>query len=438
MGSSAGPEAGFEARVSLHAGAVGISWRTASSELRDQCLLPPEKAREVMDRLHADLGAEAMVISTCNRVEIWTASDDPEAATRAAREVWEDICRPEPRWRECLYLHHHEEAVDHMFRVAASVDSLVLGETQIPTQVRRAWESAREAGHGGFFLDHLVRGALVAGKRVRTATRLGEGALSISSAAVDLARKIAGNMERITVGIVGVGEMAELALTGFVRAGARRFVYLNRTVENARRLQAVHAGRIESLENLPAALAECDVVVSATGAPGFVVTPEMAKSAMKGRRRPLFLLDIAAPRDIDPAVSELPGVFLYGIDDLEQVVDANRRSRQDESRAAEQIVEEEVERFRHWWRSLSVVPLVAQMRERTHATALAEVERFLPRVRNAPPDELRTVLEDFAQALANKFLHLPTTHAKRAAAEGREPETAAALRDLFLEEGDGN
>lgn len=400
--------------------------------MRDQCLLPAELADRLMAGLRQRGCAEAIVLSTCNRVEVWTASRSPELANQAALDLWDEICRPDPRWKNGTYVRHHEEAVDHVFRVASSVDSLVLGETQIPTQVRKAWETARDAGHCGFFLGHLVQSALVAGKRVRTATRLGEGAVSVSSAAVDLARKIAGNMEKLTIGIVGAGEMAELALVGFVRGGAKRFVYLNRTEANAHRLQAVHPGRIEPLERLPAALGECDVLVSATGAPGFVVTPELVKGAMKSRRRPIFLLDIAAPRDIDPAVAHQPGVFLYGIDDLEQVVDENRRNRSEEARAAESIVQEEVDGFRAWWRSLSVVPLVAQVREHVHAMARSEVDRFLPRVRNASDDEVRSVLEDFAQALANKFLHQPTSQAKRAAAEGREPETAAALRDLFL------
>jgi glutamyl-tRNA reductase len=424
-------------RRALHASAVGISWRSAPSELRDQCLLPTELANRLMADLRSRGCEEVAVLSTCNRVEVWAASPSPETTTRDILDLWDEICHPDPKWRSAAYLRHHEEAVDHVFRVAASVDSLVLGETQIPTQVRKAWEAARDGGHCGFFLGHLVQNALVAGKRVRTATKLGEGALSISSAAVDLARKIAGNLERLDVGIVGAGEMAELALVGFVRAGAKRFVYLNRTEANANRLNNVHPGRIEPLERLDAALAECDVLVSATGATGFVVTPQLVKAAMKGRRRPIFLLDIAAPRDIDPLVSKIDGVFLYGIDDLEQVVDKNRLSRTQEARAAEAIVQEEVERFRVWWRSLSVLPLVAEVRERTHAMARAEVDRFLPRVRNASEDEVRSVMEDFAQALANKFLHQPTSQAKRAAAEGREPETAAALRELFLN-GDGN
>jgi len=421
----------------LHASAVGISWRTAPAELRDQCLLPPDQADRLMSALRAKGCVETAVLSTCNRVEVWAASESPETTTRNVMELWDEICRPDPKWKTATYVRHHEEAVDHVFRVASSVDSLVLGETQIPTQVRKAWEAARDAGHCGFFLGHLVQNALVAGKRVRTATKLGEGALSVSSAAVDLARKIAGNLEKLTIGIVGAGEMAELALVGFVRGGAKRFVYLNRTEANAHKLMTVHPGRIEPLDRLGTALAECDVLVSATGASGFVVTPELVKAAMKGRRRPIFLLDIAAPRDIDPAVSNVAGVFLYGIDDLEQVVDENRQNRSQEARAAECIVQEEVEHFRAWWRSLSVLPIVAQVRERTHSMARSEVERFLPRIRHASESEVRSILEDFAQALANKFLHQPTSQAKRAAAEGREPETAAALRELFLN-GDGN
>ncbi len=419
-------------RRTLHAGAVGISWRTAPAQLRDQCLLPAEHADRLMEALRGSSCSEAMVLSTCNRVEVWTASEDPEFATRSTLEFWDKICQPDPKWRSCTYIFQHEEAVDHVFRVASSVDSLVLGETQIPTQVRKAWEQARDLGRSGPFLGHLVQNALVAGKRVRTTTRLGEGALSVSSAAVDLARKIAGDLSKLTVGIVGAGEMAELALVGFVRGGAKRFIYLNRTESNAQRLQNIHPGTIEPLDRLPQALTECDVLVSATGATGFVVTPDLVKRAMKGRRRPLFLLDIAAPRDIDPAVTNVPGVFLYGIDDLEQVVEVNRHNRSEEARIAERIVKEEVERFRSWWGSLSVMPLVARMRERTHALARNEVERFLPRVRNGSPEELRSILDDFAQALANKFLHQPTTQARRAAVDGRESEIAAALKDLFL------
>jgi glutamyl-tRNA reductase len=235
------------------------------------------------------------------------------------------------------------------------------------------------------------------------------------------------------VGIVGAGEMAELALTGFVRAGSTKFVYANRTVANARRLQAIHPGRVEDLSALEAILAESDVVVSATGATGFVVTPELARSAMRGRRRPLFLLDIAAPRDVDPEVSRVPGVFLYGIDDLEQVVDRNRHKRGEEAVLAESILAVELDKFRQWWRGLSVVPILSDLRDHVHAVAHAEVSRFLPRVRRAHgEEELHEILDDFAQALANKFLHGPTVGARKAAVLGHEPEVAAVLRELFL------
>jgi glutamyl-tRNA reductase len=420
-------------RPLLHAAVVGISWKSAPAEIRDECLLPPERAEALLSALRAQGVREGAVLSTCNRVEIWTASESPQFASEACLAQWEEICHPRAGWIDRLYIHHHEAAVEHIFRVAASVDSLVLGETQIPSQVRLAWESAHAQGHAGFFLTRLSQAALAASKRVRAGTKLGEGALSVSSAAVDLARKIAGDLSKLSVGIVGAGEMAELALTGFVRAGSTKFVYANRTVANARRLQAIHPGRVEDLSALEAILAESDVVVSATGATGFVVTPELARSAMRGRRRPLFLLDIAAPRDVDPEVSRVPGVFLYGIDDLEQVVDRNRHKRGEEAVLAESILAVELDKFRQWWRGLSVVPILSDLRDHVHAVAHAEVSRFLPRVRRAHgEEELHEILDDFAQALANKFLHGPTVGARKAAVLGHEPEVAAVLRELFL------
>lgn len=420
-------------RPVLHAAAVGVSWKTAPAELRDRCLLPADRAEALLSQIRTRGVREAVVLSTCNRVEVWTASLDPEQTANVVLEVWSHVCALEPGWTQKAYVHHHEAAVEHIYRVAASVDSLVLGETQIPSQVRLAWERCRQAGHCGFFFGKLVQGALTASKRVRSQTRLGEGALSVAGAAVDLARKISGSIERLTIGILGAGEMAELALSGFVRSGGRKFVYANRTPENLRRFLTLHPGRIEGLEALDKVLAECDVVVAATGSPGFVLTRELVSSAMRGRRRPLFLLDIAAPRDVDPEVARCPGVFLYGIDDLEQVVDKNRLSRGGEAQVAESLLAAEVERFRTWWRSLCVVPILAEVRESVHAVAHAEVDRFLPRVRQArSPEELREVLDDFAQALANKFLHPPTVGVRRAATEGRELEAAAALRELFF------
>ncbi|HNY31962.1 MAG TPA: glutamyl-tRNA reductase [Fibrobacteria bacterium] len=421
-------------RPVFHAGAVGVSWKTAPAELRDRCLLPPERADALVERLRETGVREMVVLSTCNRVEVWTASEDPERTASTVLDVWSEVCGLEREWTDRAYVHHHEAAVEHIYRVAASVDSLVLGETQIPSQVRSAWERSRDLGQCGFFLGKLVQGALTASKRVRSQTRLGEGALSVAGAAVDLARKISGDIERLAVGIVGAGEMAELALSGFVRAGARKFVYANRTTENLRRFTTLHPGRVEGLEALDKVLAECDVVVAATGSPGFVIGHALVAQAMKGRRRPLFLLDIAAPRDIDPEVARCAGVFLYGIDDLEQVVDKNRLSRDGEAQLAESLLASEVERFRVWWRSLAVVPVLAQVRGNIHAVAQAEVDRFQRRVRQAASEEeLRSVLQDFAQALANKFLHGPTVGARRAASEGRDLEIAAALRDLFLQ-----
>lgn len=423
-------------RPVLHTVAVGFSWRTATPELRDRCYIPPEQIPSILSRIGVEDGVEeVLLLSTCNRVEFWMAASDPERAVAAAMDRWEEARSPGEGWRDSLNVRFHDQAVSHIFRVAASVDSLVLGETQIPSQVHSAWRVSHEAGRSGWFLGRLVQAALAASKRVRTATRMGQGATSVAGAAVDLARKMVGEMGRLNVAVLGAGEMAELAVTGFVRAGARDFVYVNRTEANASRLRNIHPGRLEPLSALERVLGGCDVLVSATSASGFVVERAVVERAMKGRRAPLFLLDIAAPRDIEPSCSEIPGVFLYGIDDLEQVVDRTRRSRGEEAGRAEAILGEEAGRFVEWVRSLAVVPLLSRLREDVHATAQGEVDRFLPRLARASDvEQSRAVLEEFARALANKFLHHPTVGARHAAAEGREPEIAAALRDLFLGE----
>lgn len=422
-------------RPVLHTVAVGLSWKSATADLRDRCYIAPEEIPGVLEHLQGDGVEEALLLSTCNRVEFWMACSDPDRAVAAAMARWEELRAPGPGWRDALLVRYHDQAVSHVFRVASSIDSLVLGETQIPSQVLHAWRTSREAGRCGWFLGRLVQAALAASKRVRSTTRLGAGATSVAGAAVDLARKMVGEMDRLSVAIVGAGGMAELAVTGFVRAGARNLVYLNRTEANASRLRNIHPGRVEPLSRLDDVLAECDVLVSATAAPGFVVTRPMVEKAMGKRRAPLFLLDIAAPRDVEPSCAGTRGVFLYGIDDLEQVVDRTRASRGEEAGKAESILDDEARRFEEWVRELSVIPLLARLREDVHATARDEVERFLPRLARArDAAQSRAVLEDFAQALANKFLHQPTVGARHAAAEGRESEIAAALRDLFLQE----
>lgn len=422
-------------RSRLHTAAVGLSWRSAPAELRDRCYIPPEEVQPILARLRERGIEEVVLLSTCNRVEFWMACSQPVEAVEAVQDEWEKLRAPGPGWRGSLHVCLHEEAVSHVFRVTSSVDSLVLGETQIPSQVLLAWGNSREGGHCGWFLGRMVQAALASSKKVRSRTQLGEGATSVAGAAVDLARKVVGQVSRQTIAVVGAGEMAELAVTGFVRAGGARFVYVNRTSANAERIAKVHPGRVEPLENLGAVLAESDVVVSATAAQGFVITRDLVEKAMHRRRAPLFLLDIAAPRDIDPLCSRIDGVFLYGIDDLEEVVDRTRRSRGEEARLAESILLDESRRFADWVRELSVIPLLSQVREAVHETARVEVERFLPRLlRTQGSSEAQSVLEDFAQALANKFLHQPTRGARRAAAEGREPEIAAALRELFFQE----
>lgn len=422
-------------RLRLHTVVVGLSWRTASSAVRDRCHVPADLVPDLLRQVQETGVEEVVLLSTCNRIEFWMAASQPEEAIRKTIAVWDASLSPGEEWRRSLQCLTHEEAARHVFSVASSLESLVMGETQIPSQVRSAWDRARAEGRCGWFLTRLIQAALAAAKKVRSSTRLGEGATSVAGAAVDLARRAVGKIAERGIAVVGAGEMAELAVTGFVRAGAVRFTYLNRTLEKVERLQTIRPGEAATLEALPRILEKCDVLISATAASGFVIGRDAVSQAMKRRRTPLFLLDIAAPRDIDPECARVEGVFLYGIDDLEQVVDRTRRSRGDEALQAQNLLDAEATAFCDWVRGLSIVPLLAEVRGRIHDLARGEVERFLPRMARAlEAGDERALLEDFAQALANKFLHNPTVGARKASVEGREIEVASALRELFLQE----
>lgn len=416
---------------------VGMSWRTAPTEFRDRFLIAEDREEGLLARILSNPAtSEALAISTCNRIEIWMASRDVEESAAAALAAWGELCGAQGAWRERTFLRAGREAVVHAFEVAAALDSLVMGETQISSQVKASFARARARGQARFLLGRLQQAALGAAKKVRSSTALGEGAVSVASAAVELSRKILGDVSRRTVAIVGAGEMAELALRHFAKAGATRFRFFNRTAANAYRLSDICPGDVHGLDEMPARLSGCDVVVAATGAPHFVIGPALVRQVMEGRRDPLFLVDIAAPRDIDPAVGRISDVFLYGIDDLEGVVEENRARRRGELDAARRILERAAAKFEDWIASLRVVPTIVDLRRHVHALMARDVERFLPRLEQARGrGDYRQLLDEIADSLANKFLHAPTARARQAAAEGREDEAAAAIRELFgLEE----
>ena len=333
-----------------------------------------------------------------------------------------------------LYRYADAEAIRHAFRVAASLESMVIGEPQILGQVKEAYQAAEEAGTLGAALNALRNRSLAAAKRVRTETGIGRNAVSVSYVAVELARKIFGELKDKNVLLVGAGKMSELAAKHLVRSGGRATVLGGRTFEKAAELAAALGGKAAPFESLRDELARADIVISGTGAPGLVIHPadvESARAARRGRHaRPLFLIDIAVPRDIDPAVRKIGGVFLYDLDDLKAVAEANVRERLKEAAAAEALVEREVREFLDWQKAREAVPLLNELRRRAEEIRRHELDKAKRRIAplTAEQDE---AIEAATTAIVNKLLHSPTVHLKEAARETDAPEQLSLIRKLL-------
>jgi len=387
---------------------VGISHHVAPVELRERVALPVEEAAA----LAGELG-DAVCLSTCNRTEIYLAEGDEEPAVAALERL-----AVEPLER-VVYRLHDVAAATHLFRVAAGLDSLVPGEGEILGQVREAYEATRP----GPLLDRVFRHALQVGKRVRTDTAIGESPASVSSAAAALAQQVFGDLDGRRVLCVAAGRMGELAAANLASRGATIAYVANRSPDAARELATRFGGSALALEELPARLGEVDVVLASTSAPDVVVR---AADVPARRRSPLFFIDIAVPRDVEPAVHDLDGCYLYDIDDLEAVVAETLAGRRVEAARAEQLVAEEAERFRAWQASLDVVPAIASLRARAEEIRAAE----LAKLGRLPEHERRTV-ESVTTQILNKLLHLPTVRMKQAAAAAEGAAYADAVRHLF-------
>ncbi len=423
---------------------VGLNHRTAPVEVRE-CLAPsPEAAGSMLAEVLAIPGVrEALLVSTCNRVELLAAAEDAGAAgadiagwLAAGRRV------PEEAVRGALYVHAGEEAVRHLFRVAASLDSMVLGEPQILGQIKEAYRAAAEAGATRTVLNRLLHKTFQVAKKVRTETNIGGAAVSISFAAVELAKKIFDQLEGLSVLLVGAGEMAELAAEHLVGGGVSRLLVANRTLERAvelkERLGGGLAGGAHSLGDLGVVLGEVDIVITSTGSPEPVITYELARNALKRRRgRPVFMIDIAVPRDVEPAVAQVDGCFVYDIDDLTEVVEQNRAARQDEAARAEGIVAEEVVKFNRWLASLEVVPTIAELTGKAEELRAAEVARTLHDLGRLEPGQAEAI-DRLTRALVKKLLHDPIMFLKDGAHkksdDTRRQQLALARRIFALGE----
>lgn len=410
---------------------VGLSHQTAPLAVREALAIPEAKMAEALERLREESGlTEAMILSTCNRVEVYGRA--PESV---AGPVAEFLARFHDRRLEDLESHLYrlegEAAVRHAFRVAASLDSMVLGEPQILGQVKRAYEAAEAAGALGSVLNTLRNRSFAAAKRARTETAIGRNAVSVSHVAVELARKIFGDLSERSVLLVGAGKMSEVAARQMVRDGARAAVLGGRTLERAEQLAAALGGRAAPLEALRSEMSRVDVVISGTGAPGLVVRREDVEAAQAARRhRPLFLIDIAVPRDIEPEAGKVKGVFLYDLDDLRSVAEANLRERRKEAAAAQAILDHEIRAFLQWRESLDVVPLLVELRSRADEIRRAEVDKARRRLGPLTPEQEKAV-DAMTSGIVNKLLHPPTVELKRMAASRHHTEYVGLIRKLF-------
>jgi glutamyl-tRNA reductase len=404
---------------------VGISHHRAPVELRERVALDPAAAAALAGRL-AEGAGEAVCLSTCNRTELYVTSGEPAKAEADAEGALVGIAGVD-ELAPALYRLRDEAAALHLFRVAAGLDSMVPGEGEILGQVRAAYE----AGSTGPLLDHVFRQALHAGKKVRTVTAIAEAPASVSSAAAALAEQVFGDLRGCSILLVGAGKISELAARNLLSRGARIAVVANRSVDRAAELAGRLGGEAVPLEQVEGELARADVVVSSTGAPGFVLGRDAVARALRSRRgRPLFLFDLAVPRDLDPAIDSLDGCYLYDIDDLEAVVSETLAGRRREAERAEAIVAEEAERFREWQASLDVVPAIASLRARAEEIRAAELRKAEARLGRLSEDE-RSLVESITAQIVNKLLHLPTVRMKQAAAAADGVLYAETVRHLF-------
>jgi len=401
---------------------VGLSHSSTPVAVRERAFVPLPQAGELARALAAD--GEAVCLSTCNRTELYLVGR--EAEPRALAALAEVSGLPEDELRGVVYRLGDEAAALHLFRVAAGLDSMVPGEGEILGQVRDAYE----AGAPGPILDRLFRQALHAGKKVRAETAIGENPASVSSAAAALAQQVFGELDGCRVLLAGAGHVAELAARSLAARGAKVVFVANRSEERGRALAGRFGGTAIAFEEAPERLAEVDVLVSATGATGRTLGRDEVEAALRRRKgRPLFLIDLAVPRDLDPAIHELDGCFLYDIDDLESVVAAGLAGRRREAARAEAIVAAEAERFRQWLASREVVPEIASLRAWAEEVRTAELERARARLGLSASQQAE--VESVTARIVDKLLHLPTVRLKEAAAGASGGSYAEAVRHLF-------
>ncbi|HSR96809.1 MAG TPA: glutamyl-tRNA reductase [Kofleriaceae bacterium] len=416
---------------------VGISWRTAPVAVREKLAFREEELGGALQAMTADLPvAEALLVSTCNRVEVYGVAKQGADATGPVRTFLAEQRGLVPSdVADVLYDHRGSAAVRHVFSVASALDSLVLGEAQILGQLKAAYGVAGTAGTSGPLLGRCLERAFGVAKRVRTETAIARGAANVSTVAVDLAKRVFGDLAGKSVLVVGAGKMSTLAARHLYASGAQRIIVTNRSPEKAEALAAEIDGVARPWDELERLLVEADVVISSTGARQPILTRALFKKVTKARRwRQLVVIDIAVPRDAEPAIGELDGVYVFDIDDLEKVVAANLAERAKAAEHAARIVEHEAGQFEHWLRTQAVVPTIRALRERFARVAEGELQKTLDQLARKDHSAVQTreAVQRLVQLVVNKLLHQPTTALREASPDeaGMRAEILCQLFDL--------
>jgi glutamyl-tRNA reductase len=412
---------------------VGLNHKTAPVDIREKLSFSEKMMPEALESLKKKEGiAECMIISTCNRVEILAGVDDPDMRTRQIKEYLRDFHRlPLKEFDSHLYILTSEEAIFHTFQVATSLDSMIVGEPQILGQLKDAYALAKECKVTGILLNNILPKAFKVAKRVRTETGIGKRAISVSFAAVELAKKIFGDISPKAVLVLGAGEMSDLVAQHLLGSGVSNVYVCNRTRERAEDMAKRFNGRVIPYENLIEELHRIDILIASTGAPHFIIRREHITQTINQRKgEPMFLIDIAVPRNIEPSINEIDNVFLYDIDDLQSVVEANLKERKKEARLAMEIIKQEVLTLCQRLVSLEAAPTIVALREEIEAIRKKEVERALARMNGLSQLE-RTSIEGLTTSIINKILHRPITTLKNPPNSGEVRSYVEAARALF-------
>ncbi|MBF0273806.1 MAG: glutamyl-tRNA reductase [Nitrospinae bacterium] len=399
----------------MHLVTVGVNHNTAPVEVREKLAIPESRIEEGMNYLNnlSDI-QESVFLSTCNRIEIYARVAHPDTAIESIKRFYSEFNNIRPDLLEnSFYQYHTVDTIKHLFAVSSSLDSMVMGEPQILGQVKTAYLKAKNANKTGSLINQLFEKAFFVAKKVKNETGIAENAVSISFAAVELARKIFGDLEGKSVMLIGAGEMSELAAKHLISYGIKTILVSNRTFERAVELANQLNGNAIRFDNFTDELERTDIIISSTGAPHFIIKKDVVEKVIhKRKNRPMFFIDIAVPRDIEPEVNEIDNVYLYNIDDLQNVIEVNKKEREKEAEKAYVIIEKEVNSFIHWLDSLDIVPTIRDIKNKAEEVRLQEMEKTFSKWDNLSDNE-RKAVDVLTQSIVNKIINTPIINLKK-------------------------